>query len=38
MDNVKVALESLPYADGQMAILQKGSTELEMVQKLKDKI
>ncbi|CAL5322991.1 unnamed protein product [Camellia sinensis] len=27
VDNVKVALESLPYADRQMAILQKGSTE-----------
>ncbi|KAL7253796.1 hypothetical protein ACSBR1_008192 [Camellia fascicularis] len=33
VDNVKVALKSLPYADRPMAILQKGSTELEMVGK-----
>ncbi|KAJ8772139.1 hypothetical protein K2173_027316 [Erythroxylum novogranatense] len=39
VDNVKVALESLSYKDGEMEALQKDrSTESEQVQKLKDQI
>ncbi|WCJ36468.1 Structural maintenance of chromosomes protein 2-2 [Euphorbia peplus] len=39
VENVKLALESLPYTEGQMEALQKDrSSELELVQKLKDKI
>ncbi|KAL5569905.1 hypothetical protein UlMin_026480 [Ulmus minor] len=39
VENVKTALESLPYKDGQMEALQKDrAAELEWVQKLKDEI
>ncbi|XP_065871477.1 structural maintenance of chromosomes protein 2-1 [Euphorbia lathyris] len=39
VENVKSALESLPYTEGQMEALQKDrSSEMELVQKLKDKI
>ncbi|KAI8005897.1 Structural maintenance of chromosomes protein 2-2 [Camellia lanceoleosa] len=39
VENVKLALESLLYEDGQMEALQKDrATELELVQKLKDEI
>ncbi|GFZ15190.1 structural maintenance of chromosomes (SMC) family protein [Actinidia rufa] len=39
VENVKMAMESLPYEDGQMEALQTDrATELETVQKLKDDI
>ncbi|XP_050253077.1 structural maintenance of chromosomes protein 2-1-like [Quercus robur] len=39
VENVKKALESLPYKEGQMEALQKDrASELELVQKLKDEI
>lgn len=39
VENVKRALESLPYKEGQMEALQKDrASELELVQKLKDEI
>ncbi|GMN40980.1 hypothetical protein TIFTF001_010195 [Ficus carica] len=39
VENVRVALESLPYKEGQMEALQKDrASELEWVQKLKDEI
>ncbi|KAK9914023.1 hypothetical protein M0R45_037822 [Rubus argutus] len=39
VENVKVALESLPYKEGQMEALQKDrASELESVQKLKDEM
>ncbi|KAL6131924.1 hypothetical protein ACLB2K_070297 [Fragaria x ananassa] len=39
VENVKLALESLPYKEGQMEALQKDrSSELECVQKLKDEM
>lgn len=39
LENVKMALESLPYEEGRMEALQKDrSSELELVQNLKDEI
>ncbi|XP_002510963.2 structural maintenance of chromosomes protein 2-1 [Ricinus communis] len=39
VENVKLALDSLPYTEGQMEALQKErSSEMELVQKLKDNI
>ncbi|OAY30564.2 hypothetical protein MANES_14G036500v8 [Manihot esculenta] len=39
VENVKLALESLPYMEGQMEAMQKDrASEMELMQKLKDKI
>ncbi|XP_057998245.1 structural maintenance of chromosomes protein 2-1 isoform X2 [Hevea brasiliensis] len=39
VENVKLALESLPYIEGEMEVLQKDrASEIDLVQKLKDKI